>query len=197
MKLKRGRTHLRWECICKCGTTVVVVGTELNAGRVKSCGCWSTERATSHGQSRTRLYKIWNSMLQRCHNFNNNHYEYYGGRGIFVCKEWFDFNNFYNDLKDGYKKDLTLDRVNNSLGYFKENCKWSTMKEQIMNRRNSIFIETPWGLLSIEDAAEKSGLKVIALRTRIFRNWPKEKWFKPAQKRTYSNNVKLPLNHSG
>lgn len=91
--------------------------------------------------SDTRLYRIYCSMITRCENENHIKYNDYGGRGIKVCDEWkgeFGFFKFYRwAIDNGYSDKLTIDRMNNNLGYSPDNCKWSTIKEQIHNRRNS------------------------------------------------------------
>lgn len=79
-------------------------------------------------------------MLTRTRNKNTEDYKNYGGRGIKVCKEWLLFSNFWADMKTGYKDGLTIERVNNSKGYFKENCIWVNMKQQARNRRNNNLI---------------------------------------------------------
>ena len=82
----------------------------------------------------SKTYRCWGYMLQRCYNKNNKDYIHYGNRGIIVCHEWHDFENFLRDM--GEKPEgLTIDRKDNDKGYNKENCKWSTQKEQVHNRR--------------------------------------------------------------
>lgn len=180
------KTRLFWRCLCKCGKEVITDGTSIVTGHTKSCGCYSTELATTHKLSRSRIYKIWNSMTQRCENPNDTNYHNYGGRGIRVNPAWLLFQNFYNDMKEGYESHLTIERINNNLGYNKENCKWATWAEQSTNKRNSVFIASPWGLLHLNEVSEKSGIKRGTLSSRILRNWPLDKIFKTVQKRTYS-----------
>lgn len=95
-----------------------------------------------HGKSDTRIYGIWEAMKTRCYCKSDTNYSHYGGRGITVCDEWkTNFMSFYSwATKNGYKEDLTIERINNSDKYEPSNCKWITMKEQSRNRRNCRWI---------------------------------------------------------
>lgn len=87
-----------------------------------------------HGMSGTSTHNAWRNMLQRCMNKRHPSYKNYGGRGISISKKWFKFKNFFSDM--GEKPDgLTLERNNNALGYYKENCTWATRRSQARNRR--------------------------------------------------------------
>jgi hypothetical protein len=129
----------RFYCLCDCGNYVTTQLDSLRTNRTKSCGCWNVDINTlvhtSHGKSFSKLYRIWAGMIQRCTNPNNSKYKDYGGRGIRVCDEWMNFESFYEWAVVGYKHPLTIDRINNELGYTPLNCKWSTRKEQCNNRR--------------------------------------------------------------
>ena len=84
-----------------------------------------------HGGAHTRLYNIWKSMRQRCINPKNSRYSVYGAKGIKVCKEWDDFKKFRDwAIKNGYEKNLTIDRIDNSKGYSPKNCRWVSYKIQ-------------------------------------------------------------------
>ena len=126
-----------WRCRCKCGND----GVRLRNGTVQSCGCLQIERVIAavqtHGKRRTRIYRIWCAIKSRCNNPKTINYKYYGGRGIHVCKEWiYDFEAFYDwAMSHGYEDDLSIDRIDNDKGYSPDNCRWVTMKEQIINRR--------------------------------------------------------------
>lgn len=142
------RRSTRWLCRCDCGKEVVATSTNLRNGNTKSCGCYIrdlvTERNTTHGLSKNRLYSIWHSMKDRCLNPNHPHFKDYGGRGIAICNEWRDnFKSFYEWANaHGYDEkahqwQCTLDRTDTNGNYCPENCRWVDMKTQIHNRRNS------------------------------------------------------------
>jgi hypothetical protein len=106
-----------------CGKTVEVL--KSNGIKQKSCGC----HKGTHGMSYTRIYKIWEDMKKRCDNKNNKYYNNYGGRGISYTTKWKIFEGFYEDMKNGYEDHLTLDRINSSGNYEKDNCQWVTKQE--------------------------------------------------------------------
>lgn len=91
-----------------------------------------------HGQTKVGkvnpLYKLWQSMKDRCDNPNNKQYKDYGERGITLCKEWYSYTQFYLDMGER-PEGLTLERIDNSLGYCPPNCKWATRSEQSLNQR--------------------------------------------------------------
>lgn len=130
----------KWSCACDCGTISTHVGQTLRAGEATSCGCAAREllmrKNTRHGKRGTKEYRVWNNMLQRTTNKKHNRFPDYGGRGITVCAEWMDFQNFFADMglcPDG----CTLDRINNELGYGKSNCRWASKSIQSRNTRRS------------------------------------------------------------
>lgn len=85
----------------------------------------------------SRFYKIWAGMKARCQNPKDTRYFKYGARGITVCERWQKFAAFEDDMLATYRPELTLDRINNDLGYCPENCRWATYKEQMQNKRTT------------------------------------------------------------
>ena len=88
----------------------------------------------THGLSYSSEYRVWASMKSRCRNPNDPSFYKYGGRGINYCASWEWFENFYHDMGP-CEKGLSLDRIDNDKGYFPENCRWTTAKQQVENRR--------------------------------------------------------------
>jgi len=113
-----------------------------------------------------KTYEVWYGMMQRCHNKNNKDFEYYGARGIEVCKKWHDVKNF---IKDMGKRPvtLTLERINNNKGYYKSNCMWATRAVQSQNRRCCHVINYKGRKISIAEAEKQTGIKSTTLRKRI------------------------------
>jgi hypothetical protein len=131
-----------WHCLCDCGNKIIVSGRNVRLGITKSCGCLQRERARDtqfkHGLINSLEYSSWAHMISRCTNPNTKQFKDWGGRGIKVCERWLNsFEDFISDMgrqpTDG--KRYTIERINNDLGYFKENCKWATYKEQRANQR--------------------------------------------------------------
>ena len=89
------------------------------------------------GSKMFKIRNIWYGMLHRVNNPKNTNFKNYGNRGIVVCDSWLDFDTFYKDVESGYQEGLSLDRIDNNKGYFPDNIRWATKKEQARNKRNN------------------------------------------------------------
>jgi len=139
-----------WKCLCDCGKYIITVANSLKNGHTKSCGCLHKEQSilngknnVRHGLANTKFWTTWRNIKTRCYYTKDISYKNYGGRGIKVCNHWHKFDNFMVDMYESYlkhceefgEKQTTIDRINNNGNYCKENCKWSTYKEQQSNTR--------------------------------------------------------------
>lgn len=141
---KGGRNQRKWECICDCGNRKTVQGESLRDGSSKSCGCLRIDQKSnlSHGLSKSRIYRIYRHMVNRCSNSKVDSYPLYGGRGIVVCDEWKRFEPFYEwAMNNGYSEVLSIDRIDNEKGYSPDNCQWSSVVDQARNKRNTVGSE--------------------------------------------------------
>jgi len=163
-----------WECVCDCGAKRIITSSSFSNGRTKSCGCKHRLR-TTHDMSKTKIYKIWVGIIQRCNNPNSQAYDHYGKRGISVSREWLSFENFYKDMGD-CAKGMSIDRIDNNGNYCKENCKWSTMKEQSNNTRHNHFVTYNGKTQTLSQWAEEIGIPKHVLYIRLGKlKWPVEK----------------------
>jgi len=131
----------------------------------------SSEKRKSHGMSGTRPYRIWAAMKDRCNNSNNSRYEYYGGKGITYTNSWDNFENFWNDMKETYSKNLTLDRIDSNKNYNKDNCRWVSYKIQNNNRDCNIKIEYKGRNFTVSDIVENTNLNKTTIYNRIEGGW--------------------------
>lgn len=177
----------RWECICDCGNITYANANQLIKGTKKTCGClYKTEADKIKRTTRKRLGLIYHGIVQRCYNPKSDAYHNYGGRGITICKEWYDpkwksirgvsspgCKKFIEwALKSGYNPMLTLDRVNTNKPYSPDNCRWADNKMQSNNRRNTRVIITPTGeRIPLAYFAEQYSVDIEALAIRIRCGW--------------------------
>lgn len=163
---KSGKTSEKtWRCRCECGTVKNVRQGYLTRGVVKSCGClhrYMLENGLHrqvHGDRGKRLYGIWKGMRERCFTRTSKNYQRYGGRGITVCGEWNDYSAFKEwALANGYREDLTIDRINVNGNYEPENCRWVTYQEQANNTRSNHIIHADGREYTMADYCRAKGL---------------------------------------
>lgn len=164
-----------WLCRCACGVEKEVHGQRLQEGGSTSCGCSRIGNGNrrKHGFTRTRIYKIWSNMLERCHNPKRHVFPYYGGRGIKVCDRWMSFENFLADMghePEGY----TLDRIDTNGNYEPDNCRWASRKEQARNTRRNNVISFNGKSLSLSEWEEELGISQKVLCSRLRSGWTPE-----------------------
>lgn len=178
--IEKGKNGTKWLCQCECGNFHTTTVTYLLNGDCKSCGCYKyepfKEMITKHGMTGTRIYSIWNSMRNRCNNPNALRYKDYGGRGIKCCEEWNDFKEFLKWANsNGYKDDLTLDRIDNNKSYCPDNCRWVTMEQQQYNKRTTHYLTYNGETKSMAEWAKEKNMCFQTLAARINNyNWTVE-----------------------
>ena len=174
---QRKKIFSNWVCKCDCGNYKTVRGDHIYRKETISCGC--QHYVKKYNNFNKRLYNIWITMKQRCSNKNANHYNNYGGRGIGVCDEWAnDYAAFHKwSMENGYSDGLTIDRIDNSLGYSPENCRWVTKVEQSNNRRNTRYVDFNGKSMPVSEVARKIGINPNVLLSRLNRGWEIEKAF--------------------
>jgi hypothetical protein len=163
------KMEVLWKCQCICGGFAISDAYNLRKKRITSCGCNRTD-AKKHGMARKNggkppIYAIWASMIQRCSNSKNVNWKNYGGRGITVCDEWTIFLNFYNDMGDR-PINMSLDRIDNSKGYSKANCRWTAIETQARNKRINVWIDIAGEVKILNDWVKTIGTSLTAVHYR-------------------------------
>lgn len=164
----REKSRTRWLCRCICGAEKIVISATLTNGRSISCGCIGFKlrslKIKKHGMAGTKTYKSWHSMHQRCQ--GKGGHEAYVNNGITVCERWSSIENFVEDMGER-PIGKSLDRIDGTKGYFKENCRWATHKEQMNNRNVNVIVEPFGEKMTIAEAADKYNMGISCLRHRL------------------------------
>lgn len=163
-----------WLCKCECGGEKIVSRSDLVTGNTISCGCVITN--TSHGMSRTKLYKKWTDIKMRCYNPNNISFPNYGARGIKMCEEWRnDFSAFLSwAIQNGYDDSaprgrFTIDRIDVDGDYCPENCRLVDIQFQERNKRNTYYAEYNGKKIPLAMACAELNLPIQVVYHRIIR----------------------------
>lgn len=168
---------IKYLCKCECGKEKLVDGYSLRSGISKYCiDCKNQKR---YGKKKNkRINIIYNGMKARCYNSNTPEYKNYGGRGIKMCDEWLDnYWNFENwAINNGYKNNLSIDRINNDENYEPNNCRWATRIQQQNNTRNNKFVIYKGERKTIAEWSRIIGVSSTCLSYRL-KNWDIEKAF--------------------
>lgn len=165
-----------WLCQCECGRTGSPSGTDLRLGKSTNCGCAHKGRighaTRKHGDTGTRLHRIWKNMRARCMRRSCPGYAYYGGRGIAICDEWQDFSAFRDwALRSGYQPNLSIERVDVDGNYSPSNCTWADSQTQSANRR---FVKRDINGVPWSEIARQHGNPVTRMNCRVHSGWPVE-----------------------
>lgn len=182
---KKSKVGALWRCLCDCGKHTDVPTLKLRRGTIKSCGCWRQEMigkiSTTHGKSnKSRTYRTWKEMRQRCMNPNSDKWRWYGGRGISIAPEWDDYEKFLADMGDR-PPGMTLDRINNDGNYCKSNCRWALHIDQTQKQeKNKLSCELAYQLrkdraagISVSELCLKYGISRHAVwACASGRTWP-------------------------
>lgn len=183
-----GRNVYFWKCLCDCGNIAYISSSHLKTGHTTSCGCVLEKHRKNLGKnsyktglSKTRIWRIYCNMINRCRNEKISMYKHYGERGITFCEEWEPhkngFENFCNwSFKNGYSENLTLDRIDVNGNYEPSNCRWVDMYVQANNKRATKFFVYNGEALTISQIARKYNVDKYVLYSRVNKlGWDIEK----------------------
>jgi len=188
-------------CKCDCGKEKVIPFNFVTRGISKSCSClqkeFTSKRTRTHNKTFSSEYRTWVGIKKRCLDKNNKFYSYYGGRGITMCDRWKNsFESFYEDMGDKQNPKLTLDRIDNNKGYYKENCRWATRKEQSANTRqrfDALVYTFKGKTMTLPRWCEALNLNYKTLHVRLKSGWTVEKSFTtPIQYKPSNKSNRIP-----
>lgn len=168
---------------CDCGHQREIHRNALLSGKTKSCGCLSRDntrqRMTTHGETRTKMHRLWVHINYRCRDPKAPGYSDYGGRGIAVCPEWQASYTAFRDWAEssGYQPGLSIERIDNDGPYAPWNCRWATKSEQARNKRNNhLFAAFDQGKLLVDWAVDpRCVVGYGTLKDRVYGGWPLER----------------------
>ncbi len=163
------RRESLWVCQCDCGKKTTIRSSSLSRKHSTACGgCRST-----HGRSKTPMYRAWQTMFTRCYNTKWKYYYKWGGRGIRICERWRVFDNFLADMGER-PAGMSIDRIDNDGDYEPSNCRWVTRVEQARNRRTTRFYTHGGVTRCVQEWAHLMGIKYNTLQGRLNKNFPPE-----------------------
>jgi len=192
-----GKLMLRAKCLCLCGKELITAIGNLTSGDTKSCGCQNHDsvvaRNTKHGHNvrgkRTKLYRAYVHMVERCHSPTRGE-KNYQGRGITVCDRWRSGENgtqgfvlFCQDMGEPPSKKHTIERINNDGNYEPSNCIWATRLVQNNNKRSNRRIKFKGEIKTLQQWSNFFGVKSATASNRLKLGWSFEKAFKPIAKK--------------
>lgn len=164
-----------WLCKCDCGNFCEKSsGAFKNISKIASCGCMKGKKphiTNLELKNYKPIHECYVNMKTRCYNSNYELYSRYGGRGIKVCDEWKDnFKEFYNWAINGWKKGLTLDRINNDDDYKPDNCRWVDRVEQANNRHTNYLIKYKDKIKTMAQWSRILKIDYSFIQSRMYKN---------------------------
>lgn len=151
-----------YKCRCDCGKELIRRSDLITDKRhYSSCGCTNPkkDKLKTNRYYYKKLYYIRYGMLERCFNKKAESYKWYGAKGIKVCDEWLNSDNFIEwSLQNGYKEGLSIERIDTNGDYCPENCKWIQLSEQSNNTCRNINITYKDKTLNINQWAKELGI---------------------------------------
>lgn len=189
-----------YNCICDCGNKCIADRAHLKTGHTQSCGCKqkesvakkNIETASLNGDAvrYKRLHGIWYGMIDRCDKSKTLGYHRYGGRGIEVCEEWHNWFKFKEwALNNGYKDNLTIDRIDSNGNYEPSNCRWADRIAQANNMRSNRRIECYGGVQTLAEWCRELGINYDRTRDRLNRGMTPEEAFELPHKPTKQDRI--------
>lgn len=161
-----------WFCKCDCGNTVVVSSGGLIRGDNRTCKNCLDKKVIPK-----RLMNIFTGMRKRCYNTNRQGYKNYGGRGIKICDDWLANRQSFYDwaLNNGYKDNLTIDRIDNNGNYSPDNCRWISREEQGYNKTTTHYLTYGGVRKSLIEWAKELNIDYDVFRSRVKLGWSMER----------------------
>ena len=190
-----GEVYNRWtiikiingkKCIakCECGNEKEVYTNNIISGKSKSCGCLAREnnakRMTTHGESKTKLYKVWRGIKTRCTDSKSKSYVFYGGRGIKMYDEWYKSYEIFSKwcYENGYKDGLEIDRIDVNKNYEPSNCRFVTRLVNANNKRDNHYLTINGESHTIAEWSRIKNISQNLIIGRLKRNWSLDDIFK-------------------
>ena len=154
-----------WRCLCDCGAQTLVDTCRLVTGNTTSCGCYLKEKITRHGGSGKGSYNTWRAMIRRCTVPTDKDYPRYGGLGVRVCPQWFDYKQFAADMGEP-TGDETLDRRDTTGDYTPENCRWAGVTTQ--NRNVRVRATSKTGVTGVSKTIAGTYMAKVTVKKKSF-----------------------------
>lgn len=155
-----------WRCQCDCGRTSEVLVSNLLSGHTTTCGCAYARHGHVSAGKKSRTYRSWQAMIERCTRGTCPEYKRYGAKGITICERWRVFVNFLSDMGER-PVGTSLDRIDNDRGYEPGNCRWATRSAQDRNTKRNHWVVVNGERMVLTDAARRLGVHSSTLAERL------------------------------